>query len=50
MSYLELRDISKVYGEGAAEVHRLDSASISPSTPGLWWPSWAPAAQERARC
>ena len=26
------------------------SASTSPSTPGPWWPSWAPAARARARC
>jgi putative ABC transport system ATP-binding protein len=29
MSYLELRDISKVYGEGAAEVHALQRVELS---------------------
>ena len=29
MSYLELRDISKVYGEGAAEVHALRRVDLS---------------------
>jgi putative ABC transport system ATP-binding protein len=29
MSYLELRDISKVYGEGAGEVHALDRIDLS---------------------
>ncbi len=29
MSYLELRDISKVYGEGAAEVHALRRVTLS---------------------
>jgi ABC-type sugar transport system ATPase subunit len=29
MSYLELRDISKVYGEGAAEVHALQRIDLS---------------------
>jgi putative ABC transport system ATP-binding protein len=29
MSYLELRDISKVYGEGAAEVHALSRIDLS---------------------
>ena len=29
MSYLELRDISKVYGEGAAEVHALQRVDLS---------------------
>jgi putative ABC transport system ATP-binding protein len=29
MSYLELRDISKVYGEAAAEVHALDRIDLS---------------------
>jgi putative ABC transport system ATP-binding protein len=29
MSYLELRDISKVYGEGAAEVHALRRIDLS---------------------
>ena len=29
MSYLELRSISKVYGEGAAEVHALDRIDLS---------------------
>ena len=29
MSYLELRDISKVYGEGAAEVHALHRVDLS---------------------
>ena len=29
MSYLELRDISKVYGEGAGEVHALQRVSLS---------------------
>ncbi len=29
MSYLELRDISKVYGEGAAEVHALERVDLS---------------------
>ena len=29
---------------------RPPDASISPSTPGRWWPSWAPAARARARC
>jgi len=29
MSYLELRDISKVYGEGAAEVHALHRVELS---------------------
>ena len=29
MSYLELRDISKIYGEGAAEVHALQRVDLS---------------------
>ncbi len=29
MSMLELRQVSKVYGEGAAEVHALDQVSLS---------------------
>src|SRR3984885_12182865 len=29
MSYLELRDVSKVYGEGAAEVHALQRIDLS---------------------
>jgi putative ABC transport system ATP-binding protein len=29
MSYLELRDISKVYGEGAPEVHALQRVDLS---------------------
>jgi putative ABC transport system ATP-binding protein len=29
MSYLELRDVSKVYGEGAAEVHALQHVDLS---------------------
>ena len=29
MSYLELRDISKVYGEGATEVHALQHVDLS---------------------
>jgi putative ABC transport system ATP-binding protein len=29
MSYLELRDISKIYGEGAGEVHALDRIDLS---------------------
>jgi putative ABC transport system ATP-binding protein len=29
MSYLELRDISKIYGEGATEVHALDDINLS---------------------
>src|SRR3984893_6800666 len=29
MSYLELRDVSKVYGEGAAEVHALRRIDLS---------------------
>jgi len=32
MSMLELRQVSKVYGQGAAEVHALPSAAI-PSSP-----------------
>jgi putative ABC transport system ATP-binding protein len=35
MSYLELRDISKVYGEGAAEVHALDRVDLSVETGSL---------------
>jgi hypothetical protein len=32
MSMLELRQVSKVYGQGAAEVHALREVD-----PGRWW-------------
>ena len=35
MSLLELRDITKVYGEGAAEVHALDHVSLAVDRGGL---------------
>ena len=50
MSYLELRNISKVYGEGATEVHALQHIELNRSRPDPSWPSWAPAVRARARC
>ena len=36
MSMLELRQVSKVYGEGAAEVHALREVALR-WRPGRWW-------------
>ena len=37
MSVLELRDVSKVYGHGAAEVHALHEIDLIGASRGAWW-------------
>ena len=46
---LELREVSKVYGTGAAEVDALRGVSLSVMV-ASWWRSWGRAARARARC
>ena len=49
MTALELRDVSKVYGEGPTEVHALRDVSLIGGRRASWWRSWDRADRARAR-
>ena len=49
MSFLEMRRVSKVYGQEANQVKALSDVNLSVDK-GRWWRSWARAARGRAPC
>ena len=49
MNMLELRRVSKVYGQGAAEVHALDRVTLSVRE-GAMIAVMGPSGSGRARC
>ena len=47
---LELRQVSKIYGDGATAVHALPGGRPACRAPASWWRSWARAGRARAAC
>ena len=47
---LEISQVSKSYGEGAATVHALQGVDLDGAARVSWSRSWARAGRARARC